>query len=269
MELPLLTLINSQTSGLAFDSFGGGYYCSNFRPLGLKGWAIPPSLSFLSSWGPLTLLLSLAAVFVFLWLFYNRASLKLPWWGALITALAHTLFGVGSVCLFAMIENWIGGGRGLLSLYGGIFFMPLFYFAFSKIRRIPVSSSFDVFTPCLIGTLLFARINCIFKGCCLGIVIEGTSFRVPTREIELLGNFVFLLFSLLLNYKKKLTGCLYPIYMVEYGALRFILECFRESESPYPLHFGHIWSLVCVLAGAAALAVLLVRKKRVKEEIAS
>ena len=254
---------NSPPSAVTSIRSGGGIL-SSLNSSGLSA-SSSPCLSFFASWGPLIGLLLLATVFVFLWLFFNRKVLNLPWWGALIASFAHTLIGVASVYAFACLENLIGGGSGRLSLYGGIFFMPLFYLCFACIRKIPFSASFDIFLPCLIGTLLFARVNCLFSGCCLGVPIEGSSIRVPTREMELVGNFTFLMIALALDYQRKLTGRLYPLYMIGYGALRFTLEWFRESDSPFPLHLGHIWSLVSIGVGAVFFIVLSIHKRKEKE----
>ena len=71
--------------------------------------------------------------------------------------------------------------------------------------------------------------------------------------------------ALALDYQRKLTGRLYPLYMIGYGVLRFTLEWFRESDSPFPLHLGHIWSLVSIGVGAVFFIVLSIHKRKEKE----
>ena len=96
------------------------------------------------------------------------------------------------------------GAMGNMSLFGAVFFMPLVYWAFAKLSGRSAADVFDVFTVCLVFTLMCARLNCIFSGCCLGahIPIEGpTHLRFPTREMELL--FYVILLSRCLLYTSR------------------------------------------------------------------
>lgn len=240
---------------------GGGYYYSSLNlsdPPNKSVALISLHLGYL----PLAILLTIATVFVFLWLLYSRKKFHLPWWGALSAAVLHTVFGVESVMVFAALENIIAGGDGVMSLYGGIFFMPLFYLVFAGITKNKIRDCFDLFTPCLIATLLFARLNCLISGCCLGNVIPGTEFRYPTRILELVGNAVFLSLALYFFCKGKMKGLLYPLYMVEYGLLRFALEWFRYSSSGSLFHLAHIWSLVSIFLGLAFLVSTYIKSKK-------
>ena len=111
---------------------------------------------------------------------------------------------------------------------------------------------FDIFTICVICTLLCARFNCILSGCCLGKMIPGSeSIRWPTRELEILFYLVLFLCLRKKVCKKKYVGQMYPIYMMAYGIFRFIGEFFRESEHDFAwFHISHLWSLIAVAVGA-------------------
>lgn len=146
----------------------------------------------------------------------------------------HTVLGVLSVKVFALFET---GDFSNMSLFGGVFFMPLFYWGVAKLAKQKAADVFDVFTICLVFTLMCARLNCIVSGCCLGahIPIEGlTHLRFPTRELELL--FYVLLLSRL--WRKVLSGSargmIYPIYMIAYGIFRFVTETLRFSDRTGP-----------------------------------
>lgn len=256
-QLKTMTIISP-----SFD-WGGGYYSLNLSDSPTSGI---PLTSLQLGYIPLVALLAIATLFVFLWLLYGRKSFRLPWWGALIGAVLHTVIGVESVMVFAALENLIADGDGVMSLYGGIFFMPLFYFVFAKITKNKIRDCFDLFTPCLIATLLFARLNCLISGCCIGKQIAGTGIRYPTRSIELLGNAVFLGVALSFFCKGRMKGLLYPLYMVEYGILRFVLEWFRDSPSGSPLHLAHLWSLASVFFGLLFLIPAHIKAKRERNE---
>ena len=65
-------------------------------------------------------LLLLATVFVFLWLFFNRKVLNLPWWCALIASLAHTLIGI-TLPMGHLPYEWLMDAERIVD---SVFFIP-------------------------------------------------------------------------------------------------------------------------------------------------
>lgn len=216
----------------------------------------------------LELLLAAGAVFTFLWLLRCKKRLRLGWAAALALSVLHTVIGVAAVSLFAIIEGL--GDRssvGNMSLFGAVFFMPFFYWAVARLTKRSVADVFDVFTVCLVFTLMCARINCILSGCCQGahIPISGLEhLRWPTRELEI----VFYLVLLVLLCRKVLAeknrGQIYPIYMMSYGVFRFITETFRASESPTLFHIAHLWAMTALCIGASVYFEMRKKKKKAR-----
>lgn len=210
---------------------------------------------YISKHVPLLLLLLLGTAFTFAWTMRNRDRLRWKWYAAAPLALLHTVVGVACVMAFAKLENlWRTSEFGLLSLFGAIFFLPLFYFLLAKISKRKTADVFDVFTVSMVFTLLCARINCLFEGCCLGAFISGTEGpRWPTREIEIGFYVVILAFLILRILRKKNHGEIYPLYMVIYGVFRFVIEFFRDPGKGAPLigvlHISHIWAILSVILG--------------------
>ena len=132
-------------------------------------------------------MLSAATIVCFLWLFiFNRERLHAKWWELIIIAVLHTIIGVGTVKLFAILESGGDFSNDGMSLYGGLFFMPLTYLIYAKAKKLPVFEVFDIFAVCLAITYFFARFNCIHSGCCLGKIYDKVhGARYPTREIEI------------------------------------------------------------------------------------
>lgn len=211
----------------------------------------------------LELLLSVGALFAFFWLLHCRKRLRIRWPGALALAVLHTVYGVFSVSVFAIIEGF--GDRsavGNMSLFGGVFFMPAFYWAVAKWRKLPFSRVCDLLTPCMVFTVMCARINCILAGCCFGTLIPGLNgLRWPTRELEI----IFYLFLLVILGRKVLAGKthgeIYPLYMISYGVFRFIVETFRVSSSQSMIHLAHFWALAALCIGASVYSQLQIKKK--------
>jgi len=211
----------------------------------------------------LILLLGCGTLFNVYWLHRCRERLHLRWLSVLLLSVLHTVLGVLSVKVFALFET---GNFSNMSLFGGVFFMPLFYWGVAKLAKQKAADVFDVFTICLVFTLMCARLNCMISGCCLGahIPIEGlTHLRFPTRELELL--FYVLLLSRL--WRKVLSGSargmIYPIYMISYGIFRFVTETLRVSDrTDSILHVSHLWALLSLGIGISIYGELRKKEKK-------
>lgn len=211
----------------------------------------------------LILLLGCGTLFNVYWLHRCRERLHLRWLSVLLLSVLHTVLGVLSVKVFALFET---GDFSNMSLFGGVFFMPLFYWGVAKLAKQKTADVFDVFTICLVFTLMCARLNCMISGCCLGahIPIEGlTHLRFPTRELELL--FYVLLLSRL--WRKVLSGSargmIYPIYMISYGIFRFVTETLRFSDrTDSILHVSHLWALLSLGIGISIYGELRKKEKK-------
>lgn len=211
----------------------------------------------------LILLLGCGTLFNVYWLHRCRERLHLRWLSVLLLSVLHTVLGVLSVKVFALFET---GDFSNMSLFGGVFFMPLFYWGVAKLAKQKTADVFDVFTICLVFTLMCARLNCMISGCCLGahIPIEGlTHLRFPTRELELL--FYVILLSRL--WRKVLSGSargmIYPIYMISYGIFRFVTETLRFSDrTDSILHVSHLWALLSLGIGISIYGELQKKEKK-------
>lgn len=211
----------------------------------------------------LILLLGCGTLFNVYWVHRCRERLHLRWLSVLLLSVLHTVLGVLSVKVFALFET---GNFSNMSLFGGVFFMPLFYWGVAKLAKQKAADVFDVFTICLVFTLMCARLNCIISGCCLGahIPIEGlTHLRFPTRELELL--FYVILLSRL--WRKVVTGSargmIYPIYMISYGIFRFVTETLRFSDrTDSILHVSHLWALLSLGIGISIYGELQKKEKK-------
>lgn len=221
-----------------------------------------PLLTWLSDHA-LMLLLGCGTLFNVYWLHRCRERLHLRWLSVLLLSVLHTVLGVLSVKVFALFET---GNFSNMSLFGGVFFMPLFYWGVAKLAKQKTADVFDVFTICLVFTLMCARLNCIISGCCLGahIPIEGlTHLRFPTREMELI--FYVILLSRL--WRKVLSGSargmIYPIYMISYGIFRLVTETLRFSDrTDSILHISHLWALLSLGIGISIYGELQKKEKK-------
>jgi prolipoprotein diacylglyceryltransferase len=173
------------------------------------------------------------------------------WVAAIILSLMEVALALVFAMLFARLE-----GEGNMSLYGGLFFLPITYIIGALVTKRKVRDVVDVFAVCTLITVFFARLNCLIAGCCLGKCIGETAMRWPHREVELILYAILLEVFIYRCRKKKNHGELYPVYMISYGTLRFITEFLRESTQTSTFHRAHYWSIICVVIGVAALIII-------------
>ena len=202
------------------------------------------------------LLLSAGAVFTAVWLVLLRKRLDMPWYAAIPLAILSTVYGVLTAKVFAFLESGFNTDSfGNMRLFGVVFFMPLAYWLGAKLSKRSYREVFDVFTPCIIFTVMCARINCIVSGCCIGLPIPGMNgVRFPTREAEILFYIILLICLCPRVLKGKYRGQAYPIYMISYGAFRFVVEFFRSADTSSVFHRAHIWALITLIIGISIYA---------------
>lgn len=206
----------------------------------------------------LYILLAIGVIFSIAWVLNFQKELRIRWYAVVIVCILIAATGVVSAVLFAKLEGLVAGQPpGNMSIYGAIFFTPLVCVFGTLIMRRPVKAYSDVLTIPIIILAALARVNCFFKGCCLGSEIPGTAFRYPTREAELVFDVVLIVILIKLTSKKRFTGVNYPIYLLSYGIFRFIIQWFREEGFAVgPLTLSHIWSIVSITAGLVLIVLL-------------
>lgn len=212
----------------------------------------------------LALCLAVGATLNCFWLWRYRGRLSMPIWMIPVVSLIHTLVSVLCVRLFAGIENWGNPLKSGQSLFGEILILPIICIFTAKLLKRSIADALDVAAVLTVTTLFFARINCIFAGCCLGDYISGNQvYRWPTREAELLFHGVLLLFLDKRVLKKKPRGAVWPFYMICYGIFRFCEEWLRANDRVFgPFHFGHIWAILSIIIGGAIYCEIKAREKK-------
>lgn len=212
----------------------------------------------------LIVLLTAGTLFDVFWLYKMQARLRMRWYAIIVVSVLHTVIGVGSVKAFAFLES---GDIGNMSLFGGIFFMPVAYYLGARLTKRDRKDVFDVLTVCMIFTLMCARVNCILSGCCTGLRIPGTQLRFPTRELEVLYYIVMLILLIPKVRKREQAGGIYPLYMASYGAFRFFNEFFRTSSSEMLFHLSHLWAAIAFVVGLSIYAETKARNRKGKKVI--
>lgn len=158
--------------------------------------------------------------------------------------------------------------RGGMSLFGSIYFIPVAFLVTVLILNIKYVKCMDFVA--LYGPLIFAfmRIGCYLNGCCGGIYIKIGSFGFtpPVQLLECAAD-VIIFFALLYREKYRLKpgdGTQYPIFMMSYALIRFLVEFWRDTPKNI-FHFSE-GQWFSVITFALGLGILWIIKR--KEDVA-
>lgn len=212
------------------------------------------------------------AILIFLfnsiWFQNFRKDLNMGWPAVFLISLLHCVIGFFSMKLLAIIE--VGGNldkAANMRLFGAVYFLPIFYGLGAKLFHRDISRVFDMAAVSLVIGLVFGRFDCLVAGCCKGTIIPWlTSSHWPIREIELIYYAFFLIYYGKKILHKQTHGEVYPIFMIQYGILRFLLEWFRmEFTTSFGIfHLAHIWCIISFAAGLSIYYELQLREKKVR-----
>lgn len=180
-----------------------------------------------------------------------------------LAAVLLTVCGVLGVKLMFFIENGSFGGQ---SFFGAVLFTPLLMLAVAKLLRLPAAGLLDLSAPAECVMLALLKVECLLTGCCVGRVLYvtplGAEVRFPSAIVECAAALLIALLLYFLSGKQKLHGRIYPLFMVIYGATRFVLNFLRETTPLLlGLSVGCLWALLSVIIGSVLL-VLLARRGR-------
>ena len=194
---------------------------------------------------------------------------RIQWWKIAAAAVLLTVSGTLSTNIWYFIENGRFDGR---SFYGAVFLVPLIFIPVAKLLRMEYGKLLDLSAPSECVMLTLMKYICLTEGCCIGKVLsvtaEGVEVRFPSQLSEAVFALLLAVALILLARNAKNQGKLFPWYMVIYGAGRFVLNLFRETDEAFlfGLPAGNVWSIVSVAVGAAWL--YFIARKRNTQTVA-
>jgi phosphatidylglycerol:prolipoprotein diacylglycerol transferase len=206
--------------------------------------------------------LSIGAAAMLIPILLQAYWLKMKLWKSVPITLLLLLSGtLGAYTLFLVENGWFGG----ISFYGAVFLVPILFPIIAFVLREPYHRLMDLCAPAECMMLVFMKVHCVLSGCCGGRVLctnsAGLEVVFPSQIAEAALAVTLLAVLLILARKKPGRGDLFPLYMILYGACRFVLNFMRADQSVFLLGMpaGHFWSVVSALVGL--LWLMLLRKK--------
>lgn len=193
-----------------------------------------------------------------------RLKYGFPIWKTVAATALLTVVGVVSVKIMFFVENGTWGG---LSFFGAVFLVPFWFLPISLLLRLPYRALLDITAPAICIMLALMKVECLLSGCCMGRVLYETAageiVRFPSQVAEFCNALLLLGVLILLIFRGRQEGRIYPWFMVIYGGTRFGLNLFRETK-PYvwKLSPGGFWSLVAIALGIMLLVVFSKKDSR-------
>lgn len=180
-------------------------------------------------------------------------------WKSIVIAFLLTISGTIGTKIMFYIENHNLEG---ISFFGAVFFIPIIFLIYAIVIRVKYSDIVDICAPAICVMLVIMKIQCLFGGCCCGVVLHtlsgGKQIRFPSQILEMISALVLCIVLLLFAKKESYRGKIYPCFLVLYGISRFILNCFREEfyTTEMFLPYGNIWSLVAIVLGVTWIILI-------------
>lgn len=188
----------------------------------------------------------------------------------LFTLLLTTVGFAGAKLLYILenIKDTIESGISLsgVSFFGSVFLIPLLMPLIGRAFRLRPGQTMDLCGPCVAIMIGSMRLGCYLSGCCGGweMCIGNISFRWPTQMLESIGDFCIMGVLLALEEHNARKNQLYPLFMLTYSVMRFLIEFLRETPKNWiGLSHGQWFSIA---ASALAVAWLFYEKREVKGE---
>jgi len=217
----------------------------------------------------LLLCIILGVVIMSVWWLKFQKKLRMKWYMAPIFSILHFLAGLVLMKFWALVEvGFVWEKSVSMRLFGAAFFLPPLYYFGAKLSKRDAILVMDISAVCNLIGLFVGRVNCMMAGCCEGFLIND-NLRWPLREIEMIYCVIFVLYFWQRIYKQKTNGSALPIMLISYGALRFVLEWFREEYTGELgfLHLAHIWSLIAIVEGCIMYYWIMKKNKLHKERV--
>lgn len=222
-------------------------------------------------WGsPVYALLSIAAIAVsaVAWdRFFGSTARRDPRLLAVFLAALAGAF-LGAKLAFLVAEGWhrrddwmaLLSGRSVTgALIGGTMAVE---FVKSWLRiGVATGDAFAITVPMAIA---IGRIGCVSAGCCQGVECEPAWWtvvdvhghaRVPSAQLELIFNLAFLGWALAAARRDWCRTQRFNIYLVSYGAFRFVHEYWRDDHRWFEAFGGYHAAALAIVALGAGMFV--------------
>lgn len=184
------------------------------------------------------------------------------WIVAAVEFIVMTYCGVGLLLVLnPRFGDWFTDGNA--NYYGSLTAYFIAFTVVSAVLGISPLRSLDLLAPGLPLSLVVSKIACVTSGCCSSFEMPGSfyynmdtgRYEFPIQMVE--AAVALLLFFFMLWYRKRarVSGELFPVYLISYSVTRFFLEFLRADIAKIhgSIDSYHVMSVLYALLGIALL----------------
>ena len=204
------------------------------------------------------LLLGLGTLVMFIIMLFTCKKYSIAWWKSIILAVSLLGLGLLGTKIMSFIESGDFSNR---SFFGAVFFTPILMIPVGLLLKIKPLDTLDLCAPTECAMSVLMKVNCYISDCCIGRIMyvteHGKAVRFPSQIVECIAAFLIMMVLLFLIARKKQRGNLYFLYMIIYGAVRFVLNLLRDTKPfIWILPAGNFWALISFALGVIILFVM-------------
>jgi len=214
---------------------------------------------------PYWLMLTIGTVSMHVCIWKRKARFSLNALQCVAITILLTAVGVAGAKILFILENIQHVKRygvslaGGVSFFGSVYLIPLLMPFLGLLFRLKPSQTTDICAPCVAIMIGCMRFGCFMQGCCGGWLarIGEFFFFWPTQAVESIGDFLIMIWLLEIEKKQKFHGQLYPLFMMSYSGMRFLIEFFRDTPKNWLcLSHGQWFSAAAILIGVLWISLL-------------
>lgn len=141
------------------------------------------------------------------------------------------------------------------SIVGALIFGLLGAELAKPLLRYPLPPN-DRFAALIPFTIATGRMGCLLSGCCRGVPYDGPCSiaysdgiaRHPAPLYEIIFQLSAGIGAIVLVKQKRLVGCVFSLYLIGYGAFRFLTEFIRETPKTFGAFSAYQWLSIAMVA---------------------
>jgi len=202
--------------------------------------------------------------------FYRRAKSDPPLFLIYLVAIISAFVGAKLGYIAAEGWNYAGSERFIITLASGKTLLGGLLLGYAGIEVVKRWLGYSTVTGDMFATVvplavLMGRIGCLFGGCCRGLeappswytVLESDGVhRYATLPAEMIFQLSFVVVAFLMRRAQVLVGQHFHLYLISYGAFRFLEEFFRQAPRIGAGLTGyHVLALMCICVGALGFSI--------------
>ena len=177
---------------------------------------------------------------------------------SIMQAIIYTLILFVTGCVGAKLLGFVQSGmrsNSGMSFFGAVYLVFLVMPIVGMMFKLKPMESLDACAPCGAAMVGFMRFGCYCAGCCGGIPMGSSGMLWPTQLMEGFCDRAILCFLLFAEARGFAKNKGYPLFLLSYGSIRFILEFVRDTPK-YWLGLSH-GQWLSVIGVSVALLMML------------